>query len=313
MAKFNIFNRSEFIGVTIIILLITVIQCVRIWVVPIVINNSNVDSILIDVAIKRLNRVQDSIYTFNKKNNTKQFVEIPVNYKFDINFISKDSLAKIGMSKYAINKLINYRKALKSFDSIEQVLNTYGLSKNDSQLILKYAIVNKIDSSVESELLFDKEKYTSISKNDRSTKYSEIDKFNPDKVIVINLNTQFEDSLKMLNGIGKYYANKIIEYGKKLGGYYSIWQLIEIYKIDSNLVMNILPNIEIKGHLKKISINNATIEELKEHPYINYKQAYHLIKYREQHGKYNNINDISSVFSFKEADISRLKPYILFN
>jgi competence protein ComEA len=67
------------------------------------------------------------------------------------------------------------------------------------------------------------------------------------------------------------------------------------------------------GHLspgQTVNINTATLEELDALPGIGPTKAQAIIDYRNEHGRFNSIEDIQNVKGIKEGEFSKLKDYI---
>lgn len=61
---------------------------------------------------------------------------------------------------------------------------------------------------------------------------------------------------------------------------------------------------------KSISINSADLEELCELPGIKDKLASEIIKYRNNHGSFNSLDEIMNVKGIGEAKYNQIKEYI---
>ena len=61
----------------------------------------------------------------------------------------------------------------------------------------------------------------------------------------------------------------------------------------------------------KISINNATIEELILLPGVGEKTAESIISFREQNGGFNNIDDLVKVSGIGSKKLEKIKSYII--
>jgi len=61
---------------------------------------------------------------------------------------------------------------------------------------------------------------------------------------------------------------------------------------------------------KRISINNATWDELNDHPYIEAKQARWIVAFREQHGKYQNIEALLQITELRREWLEKVRPYL---
>ena len=74
---------------------------------------------------------------------------------------------------------------------------------------------------------------------------------------------------------------------------------------------------KIKGYLKisggntrKININTASLDELKEHPYIRYQLANAIVQFRLQHGNFSSVDDIKKIMLITEEVFNKIFPYL---
>lgn len=127
----------------------------------------------------------------------------------------------------------------------------------------------------------------------------------------IDINTANRNELMSLNGIGPYYADKIISYREDLGGYISDVQLLEIWKFDSEKLENIRSRIFVsKEDVHLINVNDATIEMLKKHPYISYNVANSIVKMRASNGTYKKVSEIRMSKLIDEELFEKIHPYL---
>jgi competence protein ComEA len=62
--------------------------------------------------------------------------------------------------------------------------------------------------------------------------------------------------------------------------------------------------------ISKININSATIEKLRHHPYLNYKQAKMIVNYRAQHGVFRSVKDIQKIRPISPEIFRKIAPYL---
>ncbi len=101
------------------------------------------------------------------------------------------------------------------------------------------------------------------------------------KIRKLDLNTA--DSLELigLRGIGPYYAHKIIEYRRRLGGVFtSKQQLLEIDGFDADRLEGFSKGVEVRAKTPWFTIWSATKDQLKNHPYIGPYTAKGIIRYK---------------------------------
>ena len=132
---------------------------------------------------------------------------------------------------------------------------------------------------------------------------------------MVELNSADTTRLKQLRGIGSGYAKMIVAYREKLGGFYDASQLLEVYKFPDETYQKIKHQLSVDTTLiRKIKINEATVKELKSHPYISYYQALSIVENRELQPamRYNSLYDMVVDEDLKEEDILRVAPYFSF-
>jgi len=65
--------------------------------------------------------------------------------------------------------------------------------------------------------------------------------------------------------------------------------------------------------VRKININNATLDELKAHPYIRYNVANPIIAYRNEHGSFTRIDDLKKIMAVTDEVYNKISPYLTIN
>ncbi|MFY7668454.1 MAG: ComEA family DNA-binding protein, partial [Crocinitomicaceae bacterium] len=129
--------------------------------------------------------------------------------------------------------------------------------------------------------------------------------------VLIDLNKSTVDDFTKINGIGPFYSKQIIRYREQLGGYHSKEQLLEVWKMNLETYEKLKDYIFIqKGEINKISLNSTNINELNNHPYLNWNQANSIIKMRDQRGGFNSLNDIKESVLIDEETFEKLLPYL---
>ena len=165
-----------------------------------------------------------------------------------------------------------------------------------------------VDAAPDTELIAEFEKFKSDLK-DKPSSY-------PQKLKegqTIEINSADTSSLKTIPGIGSAYASRIIKYRNSLGGFTSISQLKEVWGLDEELYEHVSPYITIEKTARKLRINKLSMDELRKHPYIDYKQAKVIVDIRTRKGDIKSINRLALLDEFTEKDIKRLTPYLRFD
>ncbi|CAG5078133.1 helix-hairpin-helix domain-containing protein [Parvicella tangerina] len=131
------------------------------------------------------------------------------------------------------------------------------------------------------------------------------------KELIIELNKADTTILKKLYGIGSGYAKRIVKYREALGGFVNLNQLSEVYGLKPETIENILPHLVLKNpNTKKINVNTATTDDLKAHPYIDWKVANSIVQIRNNYGKFASIDEITKSVLIDDELYNRLKPYL---
>ena len=133
------------------------------------------------------------------------------------------------------------------------------------------------------------------------------------KIPGIEINTADSVQFASIPGIKPFLAARTIKFRKLLGGFYSKEQLLEVYGFPQAIYDEYNSSFSVKtGLVKKIKINSADMDELKHHPYIKYKLAKVIVKYRNQNGPFKNAEDLKKALDIDDQDVAKILPYISF-
>ena len=128
----------------------------------------------------------------------------------------------------------------------------------------------------------------------------------------VDLNTADSAGLTQLKGIGPGFARRIIQYRKRLGGYYSKQQLKEVFGMDDMRYNDVQAQFTLKrGNVKRMNVNKVEFEDLKNFPYLSYKQMNAIIQYRKQHGDYESFDELHNVAILDDVVLRKIKPYFV--
>lgn len=116
-----------------------------------------------------------------------------------------------------------------------------------------------------------------------------------------------------LPGIGSKLASRILLFREKLGGFYDVLQVKEVYGITDSVFRIILPQLKCDSALvRKIDINVASKDLLKLHPYIRWNLANALVAYRSNHGSFSSFEDLAKVNNIDTGTMKKILPYLSF-
>lgn len=128
----------------------------------------------------------------------------------------------------------------------------------------------------------------------------------------IDINTADSVVWVALNGIGPGFAKRIMTYREKLGGFYQVDQLKEVYGLDSIWVNENKALLKVgAGVYRFLKINQLEWKDFK-HPYLPYGQSKIVMAYRKQHGVLKDFEALEKIQLLDLVAWKRLKPYLSF-
>lgn len=289
------FSRREFNGLLVMLLLlavITVIPTVYEWIVP-----EQSDLVMEKAALRKLILVEkENAENFSPGKNNKTEPRGPVKlFPFDPNRMSNESWQLLGFSVKQAAVLGRYTAKGGRFRRKEDLQKMYVVSKEMYERLIPYIYVLPEEAA-------ERPGYP-LAVYPAKPKFEKV-----------ALNTADTLALTAIKGIGPAFARRIAAYRKRLGGFYKKEQLMEVYGLDSLKYKEIEDQVTIdKQVLTFLMINKAVFEDLKNHPYLTYKQVNALLQFRKQHGNYSNIADLKKVVILSDETIGKLAPYISFD
>ncbi len=217
-------------------------------------------------------------------------------FDFDPNTLSGDGWKRLGLKDRTIQTIQKYLSKGGKFKKAEDINKIWGLHPQDVQRLLPYVKIKERYSEYQSKQPYTKEFTAKGSINKNS---------------VIDINTADTTAFISLPGIGSKLAGRIITFREKLGGFYKIEQVAETFGLPDSTYQQIKNRLMLTGSaVKQLNINNATVEEMKAHPYLRYAIANAIIQYRSQHGNFNAITDIKKILLVTEEIFNKIAPYL---
>jgi competence ComEA-like helix-hairpin-helix protein len=219
----------------------------------------------------------------------------PELFYFDPNTASEADWIKLGITKRTAQTIQNYIAKGGRFYKPEDIRKIYGLKETDAKRLIPFVRITE----QKREYSFNKKTFPEKALFEKKT------------IQPIDINEADSTDFIKLPGIGPVLSKRIVSFRQKLGGFYSVDQVAETYNLPDSTFEKIkkylLPGSKA---IKKININSATIDELKAHPYINYSDANAIFQYRQQHGKFNSIDDLKKIMSIDDQLLQKIAPYL---
>jgi len=217
-------------------------------------------------------------------------IQIVSLFEFNPNSLDDNGWLALGLSEGKLIVLRNYQKSGGYFKQKKDLKRCYAIGDDFYDKIQDYVIIPKVERPEE------------------TIKKKEIRK----QLVELNL----ADSLELveIKGIGPFYAKQILKYRHELGGFLSYNQFTEIWGLEKLDLEKFKQQTQIDTtRIKKININKVGINELKEHPYINYKEAKMIVNYRVQHSDFKSLKDIQKIKPISPEKFRKIAPYLTTN
>lgn len=220
-------------------------------------------------------------------------------FPFDPNTADSTQLLRLGLRPWQVRNIYKYRAAGGVYRKPSDFARLYGLTQKQYKELKPYIRISD-DYRPSADFV------PSQPEHSRDTvRY-------PAKITLkqrIAVNTADTNMLKRIPGIGSFYARKIVNYRKRLGGFVDLAQLKEIDGFPEDALQYMcIPD----GEISKLNVNKLTLNQLKAHPYINFYQARTIIEYRRLKGPLRSLDDLKLHPDFPAEVIKKLEPYVEF-
>lgn len=238
--------------------------------------------------------------TFYEGYRTPQY-ETPIEVKlmpFDPNSATEIELLTIGLDKNIVKNVLKYREKGGKFFKKEDLKRIYGFSDLDFLRLEKFIQITDNQTN---------KNYSVTDERKNENKYESIN-----TPLVVDVNQATYEEWLQIRGIGRTFAARIIQHREKLGGFISQDQLKEIYGLPDSTFRSITPYLKFSTPIyRKISVNQPNLQTIL-HPYLTRKQVDVLVRYRMNHGNFNNIEDLIKTNIFSKEMVEKIRPYIDF-
>ena len=280
--NYLVITKTEWNGLVVLVLLIACVLAA-----PYVYAHFHKDKVLnlkgFDSAIAQLQHagVTGRPITDNEDGESSRLIPMKL-FAFNPNRLPAQQWQKLGLTARQIKGIKNYEAKGGKFYTKADVKKMYTITPNDYERLAPYIQLPSSQSAA------------SVKSLKR-----------------VDLNTADSASLTQLQGIGPAFARRIVQYRKRLGGFHSKQQLKEIFGMDDMRYQDVQNQFTLKpGAVKHINVNKVEFEDLKNFPYLSYKQMNALIQYRKQHGDYESFEELRNIVILDEAVLIKIKPYI---
>lgn len=222
---------------------------------------------------------------------------------FDPNTVDSLTLIHFGLKPWKVKNFLHYRAAGKVFRSAEDLGDTYGWTAEDVEMLASYVRVGKQYEKKEKK----REEREQWEKKEEKLEHTS-NKFQ--SLTKVDVNTADTAMLRRIPGVGAKISDAIVRYRKRLGGFHSVEQLLDI-KIVSPELLDWM-EVSSSPNLQKLNLNKASFQALNNHPYISYEQTKALLQYIRLYGNVKDEETLLATGIFTKEEVEKLKPYIAY-
>ena len=242
---------------------------------------------------------------------TSQAVTDAAPSNFDPNTVDSATLVALGLQPYQVHAWLRYRNAGGLFYEPQDIERLYTLSESDIKRLMPKVWI-RAASHAKRNTYPHKRDYdvNSIQGNPsttpRDTKTSRYEhKF--ETLTKVEVNTADTTLLKRLPGIGSNIARWIVQRRERLGGFYSVEQLLEVRYVEPAMLQWFTVDTAL---VHRFRIGDMTFAEMSRHPYIGYEKAKAISNYQRLYGPISDMEQLRATAIFTDEELERLQNYI---
>jgi competence protein ComEA len=213
-------------------------------------------------------------------------------FEFDPNTIDEAGWKRLGLRDKTIGTIVNFRNKGGKFRTADDIEKIWGLFPDEAARLKPYVRI------------------AARTEPDYKSNYKPYKPYEKPAIVAVDINTADTSALMALPGIGAKLSARILQFRNKLGGFHSVEQVKETYALHDSVFQKIAPYLKLHTGITPININEATIDQLKAHPYIRYHLANAIVQYRTQHGAYRTIEDVKKIMIVDEQIFAKMAPYL---
>ena len=236
-------------------------------------------------------------------------------FPFDPNTADSTTLLRLGLSPWQVRSIYRYRAKHGRYHKPDDFKRLPGLTNEQWDRLMPQIRISTEFQYVESKQSYQEsvdemeeieEKLGMSYAALRDTSYHQ-EKIRPGQTI--DINTADTSQLKKIPGIASKRAARIVNYRRSHGGLVNVEQAMEAIELPDS-VMKYMTVSQVP--VTKINVNKLSVQQLMKHPYLNFYQAKAIFEHRQNKGDLHTIDELSRLEGFRQTDIERLRPYIIF-
>ncbi|MBF1547794.1 MAG: helix-hairpin-helix domain-containing protein [Prevotella salivae] len=240
------------------------------------------------------------------KNQSSSYYDVETHphelFPFDPNTADSTALLRLGLQPWQVRAIYKYRARGGVYRQPSDFARLYGLTQQHYRQLKPYIRIGQDYQPAALLPEAQRRKTTADSLYPHTIQKLKLGE-------TIDLNTADTTLLQRVPGIGHYYAQRIVYYRGRLGGFNDVNQLQEINGFPTEAIKYFKADCV---HITKLNVNRMTFSDLQHHPYIGFYRARDIMDYRRLRGPLRSINDLKLLKSFTPEAIDRLRAYVVF-
>jgi competence ComEA-like helix-hairpin-helix protein len=314
MSDYLSFTKKERTGIIVLLVLIALFITLP-FLFPFFIHTKPTDASLFKKQIDQLKMTQvDTTFKYARRNVDKEDYlnyrepEYNRNYPnkakrelfvFDPNTLDESGWKRLGIRDKTITTIQKFIEKGGRFYKADDLGKIWGLHEDEVQRLIPFVQIKQANK----EAVYEKKQYE--NKVYEKPKYSSA---------AVDINTADTTALIALPGIGSKLSQRIVSFRDKLGGFYKVDQIGEIYGLPDSTFQKIKSRFIIEATaVHQINVNTATADEMKTHPYLRYAIANAIVQYRTQHGNFSSVEELKKIMLITEDIFNKTAPYLKVN
>lgn len=241
---------------------------------------------------ERIQQELDSLRSrFNQKKDTI--------YPFNPNYLTDYKGSFIELSVEEIDRLFAYRATNQYVNSAQAFQEVTGVSEEWMQKYSRFMVFSSRSNP--------------YRQKNNVLKHSPLSKENETKPKTIkDINTATAETLQEIYGIGPALSQRILDDRDKWGGYVHMDQLQFVYGLSDAVITALMQQFAVvkSPSVVRIDLNQATVDDLKNLPYLNYYLAREIVKFRSLHGDFVNKEQLKEIEKFPLDKIHIISLYL---
>ena len=247
---------------------------------------------LLDIKSKEVIAIQKELDSLRTIEVTSKMPKV---FPFNPNFLTDFKGYALGMSTEEIDRLLAFRKENKWINSVKDFKK---VTKVSDSLLNKISPYFKFPDWVTNSK--SKNKYVKREFKEKTFKQK------------IDLNLATQGQLEGLNGIGKTFSKRIIDYRNKLGGFTNDIQLYEVYGLDFQATNSILKEFTVKTpkEIIKMALNSISASDIATVPSISFDIAKRIWEYRILNEGIKSFSELDNIEGLTKRKLQGIQLYL---